>query len=133
MLPSNPLMESYKNQIADLKSENLVRAQEINAVKFELEQSPMKLRITVEERTKNSEMLELYQERHHVCELELLSHQPISSLHIQKPSECEFTEAELLGTNGHNATFGQPYKTWTWRELNDAITGTTMTDLKLQV
>ncbi|KAF9239598.1 hypothetical protein BU15DRAFT_87912 [Melanogaster broomeanus] len=80
-----PLMESYKNQIADLESKVSTRTQELETVKFELEQTRTKLRITTEERTKDSEMLELYQER----------------------------MREM--------------------ELDDAISGTTMTDLKLQL
>ncbi|KAG6889791.1 hypothetical protein C0992_004209 [Termitomyces sp. T32_za158] len=130
-----PLMESYKNQIADLESRNSVRAQEVDAAKFELEQCQTKLRINAEERIKDSETLELYQER--VRELELLSHRPTPSSHIEKPSDGEFTEAELLGTDDHDGVVNDDMDDHAGLglggELDDAITGTTMTDLKLQV
>ncbi|KAF8078183.1 hypothetical protein FPV67DRAFT_39657 [Lyophyllum atratum] len=128
-----PLMESYKNQIADLESKNSARTQDNDALKFELEQSRTQLKITQEERAKDSETLELYQER--VRELELASQRPIRSTQAQRddqghdPSD-EFTENELLGDNGdadEHAGLGLD------GELDDAITGTTMTDLKLQI
>ena len=40
-----PLMESYKNQIADLESKTSLRTQEIESLKFELEQSLEILRV----------------------------------------------------------------------------------------
>lgn len=129
-----PLMESYKNQIADLETKHSARTQEIDALKFELEQSRTKLKITMAERTKDSETLELYQER--VRELELISHRPMGSApalredgDVHSPSG-EFTEAELLGGTSdgdEHAGLGLD------GELDDAIAGTTMTDLKLQI
>ncbi|KAH7889849.1 HOOK-domain-containing protein [Phlebopus sp. FC_14] len=122
-----PLMESYKNQIADLESKVSARSQELETVRFELEQTKTKLRITSEERTRDSEMLELYQER--MCELELTSQRRPSTA---KPSDAEtdlsrntneLTEEELMG----EVSFALD------NELDDAISGTTMTDLKLQV
>ncbi|OAX41580.1 HOOK-domain-containing protein [Rhizopogon vinicolor AM-OR11-026] len=120
-----PLMESYKNQIAELEGKVSARSQEIETVKFELEQTRTKLKITSEERKKDTEMLELYQER--VREMELTSHRAPATLktetHAMEPgNDDEFTEEELLGDS-----FGLD------GELDDAITGTTMTDLKLQV
>ncbi|KAG6910913.1 hypothetical protein DXG01_006596 [Tephrocybe rancida] len=134
-----PLMESYKNQIADLESKNSTRAQEIDAVKFELEQSRTKLKITLAERAKDSETLELYQER--VKELELLSHRPAATLRGERPPDGEFTEAELLGGEDHahahdHDTDGEADNhagLGLGGELDDAITGTTTTDLKLQI
>ncbi|KNZ79392.1 Hook like protein [Termitomyces sp. J132] len=130
-----PLMESYKNQIADLESRNSARAQEIDAFKFELEQCQTRLRITMAERVKDSETLELYQER--VRELELLSHRPVTTSHGRKSSESKFTEAELFGTDDHddnpNADIDDHVGLDLGGELDDAIAGTTMTDLKLQI
>ncbi|GLB35178.1 putative HOOK protein [Lyophyllum shimeji] len=128
-----PLMESYKNQIAELEAKHSARAQEIDALKFELEQSRTKLKITMEERAKDSETLELYQER--VRELELSSHRPVRSPppqgdHQTHDPSSEFTENELLGDSGfadEHAGLGLD------GELDDAIAGTTTTDLKLQI
>ncbi|EIW85348.1 HOOK-domain-containing protein [Coniophora puteana RWD-64-598 SS2] len=123
-----PLMESYRSQISDMENKASTRNQELESLKFELEQCRTKLRITTEERTKDSEALELYQER--VRELELMSTRPIPSA---KPAEetkdesgnqTEMTEAELLGEHESFNLGG---------ELDDAITGTTTTDLKLQI
>lgn len=123
-----PLMESYKNQIAELEVKVAGRTQEVETVKFELEQTRTKLRVTSEERAKDSEMLELYQER--LRELELLSHRTPT---VTKGSDHEeesarstdiLTEDELLANEKSLALD---------EELDDAITGTTMTDLKLQI
>ena len=63
-----PLMESYKIQIAELEGKASQRSKENDTLKFELEQTKSKLKVTVEERQRDSETLELYQER--VRELE---------------------------------------------------------------
>ncbi len=55
-----PLMESYKSQIADLESKAASRNKAYETSLFELEQTRTKLRITEEERAKDSEALELY-------------------------------------------------------------------------
>lgn len=131
-----PLMESYKSQIAELETKSSMRSKEIDALKFELDQTKTKLKVTQEERAKDSETLELYQERVH--ELELTSQRPVAASRARPQADgestgnmTEFTEAELLGTgtsadeDGDVAGLGE--------ELDTAITGTTMTDLKLQV
>ncbi|KAG2048744.1 HOOK-domain-containing protein [Suillus hirtellus] len=119
-----PLLESYKNQIAELEGRVSTRSQDIETVKFELEQVRTKLKITTEERKKDTEMLELYQER--MREMELTSHRAPTTSKTQATEPLgnndELTEEELLGNS-----FGLD------GELDDAITGTTMTDLKLQV
>ncbi|KAJ6618243.1 HOOK protein-domain-containing protein [Mycena sp. CBHHK59/15] len=124
-----PLMESYKNQIAELETKHSTRAQEIDTLKFELGECKNKLKIAVDERARDSETLELYQER--VRELELTSHRPVST---NKPADVngntdEFTVAELMGEADDNDHEGQGLG----GELDDAIAGTTMTDLKLQI
>lgn len=119
-----PLMESYKNQIADLESKVSSKVKELDSVKFELEQTRTRLKITAEERAKDSEALELYQER--VKELEfsrpLTKSEQATKREGLKDSSDEFTEAELMGETEY---LGE--------ELDSALAGTTMTDLKLQV
>jgi protein HOOK3 len=111
-----PLMESYKNQIAELETKTSSRIQEIDSLKFELDQTRTKLKIAIEERTKDSETLELYQER--VRELEFTK--PAPSKRARTTSGVDGDDfAELSeGLGG---------------ELDDALSGTTTTDLKLQI
>lgn len=127
-----PLMESYKNQIAELETKHSARTQEMDALRFELGESKNKLKIAVDERARDSETLELYQER--VRELELTSHRPVGA---SKPARVdgttdEFTEAELLGEL-NDADADDHEGQGLGGELDDAIAGTTMTDLKLQI
>lgn len=133
-------MDSYKNQIAELEGKTSSRSKEIDALRFELEQTKAKLKINMEERSKDSETLELYQER--VRELELMSQRPAAaSRNRTKSSEppqgnmTEFTEEEL--TNGATSTAVDEDDDDDVHDLGDeldsALTGTTMTDLKLQV
>ncbi|KAJ7702433.1 HOOK protein-domain-containing protein [Mycena rosella] len=130
-----PLMESYKNQIAELETKHSARTQEIDALKFELGESKNKLKIAVDERARDSETLELYQER--VRELELTSHRPVGA--SKKPAHVngatdEFTEAELMGELGDADEEADDHEgQGLGGELDDAIAGTTMTDLKLQI
>ncbi|KAG2157579.1 HOOK-domain-containing protein [Suillus bovinus] len=121
-----PLIESYKNQINELEGKVSTRSQEVETVKFELEQAHTKLKINTEERKKDTEMLELYQER--MREMELTSHRAPTTLKTETQgteplgNSDGLTEEELMGDS-----FGLD------GELDDAITGTTMTQLKLQV
>ncbi|TRM59417.1 HOOK-domain-containing protein [Schizophyllum amplum] len=128
-----PLMESYKNQIADLEGKGSSRTQEIESLRFELDQTRTKLKIATEERAKDSETLELYQER--VRELELQSHRPVAK---RKASDAAPPGAPEPGASVSEEL--QPHlededdvDQGLGGELDDAITGTTMTDLKLQV
>ncbi|KAI0048241.1 HOOK-domain-containing protein [Auriscalpium vulgare] len=128
-----PLMESYKGQIADLENKAATRNKELDTVQFQLEQTKTKLRITEEERARDSETLELYQER--VRELELSSHRLVSSEKSRRlsvdhrpPGEDAAgidpsTDDDDDGAGDHGLG----------GELDNAISGTTMTDLKLQV
>ncbi|KAF8626182.1 hypothetical protein AX15_005067 [Amanita polypyramis BW_CC] len=136
-----PLMESYKNQIADLESKNVTRTQEIEKLKFDLEQTRTKLRITTDERTKDSETLELYQER--VRELELLSHTRPTVAKIPHAEGSAPLKLEVIaeGDNSKNEPADTEDEVDTddhaeqglGGELDDAIAGTTMTDLKIQI
>jgi protein HOOK3 len=131
-----PLMESYKNQISELETKGSSRTQENESLKFELEQSRTKLRITLEERARDAETLDLYQER--VRELELTSHRT-STFKKPPPNDPPETPEEDPET-----TTDQPKSPSTefddnsidqglGGELDDAISGTTMTDLKLRI
>lgn len=133
-----PLMDSYKTQIADLETKASSRTKELDTIRFELEQTKTKLKITTEERAKDSETLELYQER--VRELELMSQRPTAaSRNRAPPSEStegnmtEFTESELSGETIPTSVDIDDDVQGLGDELDSAITGTTMTDLKLQV
>lgn len=145
-----PLMESYKTQIAELESRGSGRSKEIDTLKFELDQTKSKLKVTTEERARDSETLELYQER--VRELELLSHRPhpaqtrpraaaATEAASNSPAEAsEGAETESLAvTPSHQESpteaevDGDDDVQGLGEELDSAIAGTTMTDLKLQV
>ncbi|KAI0306709.1 HOOK protein-domain-containing protein [Multifurca ochricompacta] len=121
-----PLMESYKNQIADLESKAASRSKAYETALFELEQTRTKLRITEEERAKDSEALELYQER--VRELELSSHRPMTSDQSKRQSS-QSAEPGVLDQGDEDEDLSKRLV----GELDDALAGTTMTDLKLQV
>ena len=101
-------------------------------MKFELEQARTLLKISAEERQKDNEALELYQER--VRELELSAARPLSKA-LLSPSNgeasnmSEFTEAEMLGT----PTEEDDVDRGLGGELDDALSGRTMTDLKLEI
>jgi protein HOOK3 len=119
-------MESYKNQIAELENKGSARVKELDKLKFDLAQTRTKLKIATEERTKDSETLELYQER--VRELELTSTRPVGkTTRVNGGAVNGLTEADLLGGDEDDENEGLG------GELDDAIAGTTMTDLKLQV
>ncbi|KAI0340691.1 HOOK-domain-containing protein [Trametopsis cervina] len=135
-----PLMESYKNQIADLETKSSSRSKEIDALKFELDQTKNKLKISSEERARDSETLELYQER--VRELELSSQrphpraQPRPAAGADEQTESgtdEFTESELISPRSPTLLDDDGDMQGLGEELDTALSGTTMTDLKLQV
>jgi protein HOOK3 len=123
-------MESYKKQIDELESKSSSKTQEIDALKFELDQVRTKLRITTEERAKDSETLELYQER--VRELELTS--------TTRPRKDSVARQDSTGPPaGDGESLSQVIEEDDYAdqglggELDDAIAGTTMTDLKIQI
>jgi protein HOOK3 len=116
-----PLMESYKGQIAELESKVSSRTQEIDTVKFELEATRNKLKIAVDERARDSETLELYQER--VKELEFTKPATAKVVRANGATSDEFVEGDLLGEEGQGLS----------GELDDALSGTTTTNLKLQI
>ncbi|KAF8964103.1 HOOK protein-domain-containing protein [Flammula alnicola] len=144
-----PLMESYKTQILDLESKNSAKSQEIDSLSFELEQSRTKVKITLAERAKDAEALELYQER--VRELELTSTGRTGRTRgtTNSTSSAGGLQSPLQGGSGTlsselNSESDEPQSAsdadgddhrgqGLGGELDDAISGTTMTDLKLQI
>ena len=65
-----PLLESYKSQVGELETKLSTKNKDIEVLKFELGQTRTQLKSSEIEREKDSEALELYQER--VRELELM-------------------------------------------------------------
>lgn len=138
-------MESYKTQIADLEGKASSRSKEIDTLRFELDQTKAKLKIAQEERQRDSETLELYQER--VRELELVSHRPVASQSRPRqsaggagdesqPKSDDMTLDELMGPNGERSAEDMDDEDAVQGlgdELDAALSGTTMTDLKIQV
>lgn len=132
-------MDSYKTQIAELEGKGSTRSKELDTIRFELDQTKTKLKINMEERAKDSDTLELYQER--VRELELMSQRPTAASRNRATSDnpptgnmTEFTEAELAGETLPNGDDDDDDDVQgLGDELDSALTGTTMTDLKLQV
>lgn len=122
-------MESYRNQIAELEATLSSRNAEVDGLKFELENCQTKLAAAADERNQDRETLELYQER--VRELEMLSARTMGqdlNLGNSEGNTTEMTDAELTGNDDDNDE-GMGLG----GELNDAITRTTTTDLKLQI
>ena len=127
-------MESYKTQISELESKVSARTKEGETHKFELDQTRIKLKIANEERAKDSETLELYQER--VRELELQSHQR-PSVTSPKTSVATVAHGGDLATEGESMAVLEEEEEeddgGLGEELDKVLSGTTMTDLKLQV
>jgi len=130
-------MESYKTQIADLETKASARQQDIETLKFELEQAKTKLKIAQEEKAKDAESLELYQER--VKELELFSNSRPARLshnrrHESTASEDFSAQTPVSPTTELERSLGMAQTLQgLGEELDDAITGRTTTDLKLQI
>jgi protein HOOK3 len=116
-----PLIESYKNQIADLEAKASVRTQENETLKFEIDQTRTKLKIILEERAKDSETIELYQER--LRELEFTKPTSKNKVERNRSNEAESAGGELSCEDDSGGGLGS--------ELDNA--GFTTTDLKLQV
>jgi len=126
-----PLMESYKAQILDLETKGAGKSQELETLGFELQGVKGRLKVVMAERMKDAEALELYQER--VRELELTTtarSRVIERAEIKSPgvgSNETVALASELAQEDSDSMHGLG------SELDDAITGTTTTDLKLQI
>lgn len=104
----------------------------MESLKFELEQSQLKLQKALAERRKDSEALELYQER--VRELELSSQKLIRTTKARDENDGVVGLGESSGAVQHETDeHDDPLTFGLEGELEDAISGTTMTDLKLQI
>jgi hypothetical protein len=99
-----PLMEQYKTRVADLETGQARAMRDADDLRFELERVRTQLAVAEERRIKDAEAVALYEER--VRELEL------------KP------RGRKSMTESDDDVGG---------DLDDAMAGTTMTDLKLQV
>ncbi|OSX64633.1 hypothetical protein POSPLADRAFT_1053441 [Postia placenta MAD-698-R-SB12] len=140
-----PLMDSYRTQISELETKVSARTTELDAVRFDLEQTRAKLKTSETERAKDSETLELYQER--VRELELVStarppaatssarSRARAAESAEEGSTDELTEEELLVQKeaAQDEEDEEAEVQGLGEELDSALAGTTMTDLKLQV
>lgn len=113
-----PLMESYKTQLDTLETKSSSLSRDNDALRHQLDRTKERLRVAEEEREKEGETLVLFEER--IKELELGSTEAKKAARARRESGA--TEGE---DDGSFAGVGG--------ELDDAITGTTMTDLKLQV
>lgn len=78
-----------------METRSSTKSKEINTLKFELDQAHNLLKISAEERRKDSEALELFQER--VRELELMSNTRQTP---QTPSASRMASAQSTGSLG---------------------------------
>jgi protein HOOK3 len=106
VLEYKPLIENYKEQIADLTRRNGSLIEETGTLKYNLEQIALQLKGLEEARTRSAEEIELYREK--VEELELEVNGSVSE-----------------GKEGNDVPLDD--------ELEDTLRGTTMTDLKLRI
>lgn len=116
-----PLMDSYKGQLSDLEAKVSNLQRDLNAARYDNEQVSAKLRATEDARTKEKEELDLYQER--IQELELGG-----GLGKRRTQTGDVNGAEGLAANdgvGSDEELDE--------SLEDALSGTTMTGLKIQV
>lgn len=114
-----PLMESYKTQLESLELKSSAVARENDSLRHDVERAQGRLRVAEDERAKESEALVLYEER--VKELELGA--PAAKKAARRPS-VDANGVEEDDDGSFDGVGG---------ELDDAISGTTMTDLKLRV
>lgn len=119
-----PLMDSYKGQIAQLENKSSTLQRDLNAARYEAEQVATKLRATEEARAKEKEEMDLYQER--IQELELRG--GISKR--RNGAEGDLNGVEGLAANNEG---GSEEDEEINENLEDALSGTTMTGLKIQV
>lgn len=113
-----PLMESYRLQIDDLNALNTRLREESATQAYNLEQASLQIKALEEARSKDGEEMQLFQER--VQELELGGARPRRR---QRETGDGYAEGEDDEDDG--VLIGS--------ELDDALQGTTMTDLKLRI
>lgn len=129
-----PLMESYKTSISELETKLAARTKEAETLKYGLEQSQTKLAITAAERAADGEALELYQER--VKELELAV-DPSRIRNNRQHSKTESTSASITAPTSPTVNESEEDVLGTsvnlGGELDDATSGRTWTDMKLEI
>ncbi|KAF9505679.1 hypothetical protein BS47DRAFT_1367890 [Hydnum rufescens UP504] len=117
-----PLMDSYKTQIAELENKAASKTKDFERIRFELEQAQTRLDVLAQERAQDIEALELYQER--VKELELSD--PRARSRARRNTAEGGPLGEMVDVDlAEDSNLGG--------ELDDAVTGRTTTDLKLQI
>ncbi|KIM31999.1 hypothetical protein M408DRAFT_64288 [Serendipita vermifera MAFF 305830] len=116
-----PLMENYKSQISDHESKAASRKKELESLKWELEQTKNKLKSAEEQRDKDAETIELFQER--VRELELGATPNRATF---RPGARDSIVIILLCSQ-------LKLTVRAGGELDDALSGTTTTDLKIRI
>ncbi|EMS23422.1 protein-nucleus import-related protein [Rhodotorula toruloides NP11] len=116
-----PLMESYKSKIDSLESNSSDLQRETDKLRLELERTREKLRVAEEERQKEGEALVLYEEK--VKELEMGD----GAGKRRRPGAGGRRESGIDGDDSLALEGGVA------AELDDALAGTTTTDLKLRI
>lgn len=117
-----PLMESYKSQLDALEIKSSSLARENDTLRHDVERTRERLRVAEEERQHEGEALVLYEER--VKELELGDGGGKKRVERARSGSDGTIRPEEEDDGSFDGVGG---------ELADAISGTTMTDLKLQV
>lgn len=114
-------MESYKSKIDSLESNSSDLQRETDKLRLELERTREKLRVAEEERQKEGEALVLYEEK--VKELEMGD----GAGKRRRPGAGGRRESGIDGDDSLALEGGVA------AELDDALAGTTTTDLKLRI
>lgn len=135
-----PLMDSYKSQIADLESKTSNLQRDLDTSKYEQEQILSRLKASEAQRATEKEEMELYQER--IKELELggeAAGAPRKKL-VSRNSNASVNGVDGLVAADASRTSANDTDDLEDEdilehssELDDALSGTTMTDLKIQV
>ncbi|KAL7414007.1 HOOK-domain-containing protein [Mrakia frigida] len=122
-----PLADSYKTQLSDLELRERAKSKENTELKFELDRVRSQLHSAEVELANNREEIGLNQER--VRELELVS--PSRPSRSRTTTNGDSAEPGMLLEDGHEGD--DELLGSMGGELDDAMQGTTKTDLKLQV
>lgn len=119
---SHQLLQSYKSQLSTLESKTKTLTKENESLKFDLKQLENRLKISEEEREKEGEALTLFEER--VKELE----ENDVVVDKTKKKRNDSIDLGLEEDDDDDLALGG-----VGGELESALSGTTMTDLKLQI
>ncbi|GAA6040131.1 hypothetical protein JCM8097_002041 [Rhodosporidiobolus ruineniae] len=118
-----PLIEQYKAQVASLESASSSQRREAEGLRVELDRAKEKLRASEEEREKSAEAATLFEERVKELELELSSAGGRKQRAARRDSAAGGEGDDSLALEGGGVG----------EELDDALSGTTSTELKLQI